>query len=289
MPPQTALGRQIRVSGAAALTALGVRKFGFFVPYLFAQDVDSEVAEYPAMTKLFEARVADFSAQIEALATYLDAFRAFSNAPEDPDWNNKYFAPRDGVMAYAMVRRFQPRRILEIGSGSSTRFMLRAIRDAGIECQVTCIDPSPRSVLSGLDVNHISRMLRIEDVAEAEQLDAGDILFIDSSHIMLQGMDVDIEFNFLFPVLKPGVIVHIHDIFLPFGYPDIWGDRVYSEQNALPGWIISGYFDLVFGGQFATRRLGSAWNQVAAAFPPLRASGSGSLWLKRSGPTSITE
>ena len=117
------------------------------------------------------------------------------------------------------------------------------------------------------------------DASEAAALEAGDVLFIDSSHIMLPGMDVDIQFNRLFPRLKPGVLVQVHDIFLPDDYPDDWRARNYSEQNALIGWIVSGYFEIVWPGRYVLTRHPHELKAALGEF--LIRDAAGSLWLRK--------
>ena len=117
------------------------------------------------------------------------------------------------------------------------------------------------------------------DAETAGSLEANDILFIDSSHIMLPGMDVDIQFNRMFPRLKKGVIVHVHDIFLPFDYPPHWRVRNYSEQNALIGWILSGFFEVIWPGHYVFSRHHNEAQKVLAKISPLQAAGS--IWLRK--------
>ena len=98
---------------------------------------------------------------------------------------------------------------------------------------------------------------------------------------MLPGMDVDIEFNMMFPVLTPGVIVHVHDIFLPYDYPVRWGSRMYSEQNGLIGWLCAGYFDVLYPGHFASQQHDGAWRMLAQELEFLTNPSAGSMWLER--------
>lgn len=276
------LRERLSHSRAALLTAIGVSKQGFFVPYPYADEVAREIPEYCALTDLLRGHDRDFLDLLDGVGSRIDAFRAIGDGPEDPPWQGGMFSPRDGVVAYEIVRRHRPRRILEIGSGNSTRFLVRGVRDAGIDCRITCIDPLPRVDIAALQVTHESRVLRVEDKALVEELEAGDALFIDSSHIMLPGMDVDIQFNVFFPALAPGVLVHVHDIFLPFAYPAGWNaHRQYSEQNALFGWIYSGFFEVLFAGHYVSRIHGAAWARLAAAFAPFANDAAASIWLRR--------
>lgn len=261
------------------MSAIGLPAGGYFVPYPFAAQVDRAVPGYPAVDALlFAAKEAAISEFLSGVGMHLGEFRAFAQSEQ---WRSRYFSPRDGAAAYAMVRGLRPRRVLEVGSGTSTWFMARAIADGGIDCTITCVDPEPRRSLADLAVRHIARPLQPSDSELAAELEAGDVLFVDSSHIMLPGMDVNVEFNLVFPVLAQGVVVHVHDIFLPENYPNSWDMRMYSEQNALAGWLVSGFFDVIFPGHYATTRHGEAWAKLAEGFAPLAEKPASSLWMRR--------
>lgn len=269
-------------------TLLGLRNEGFFVRYLYADTIDRAEPFYPAVAKIFARHDTDFEDFITGLERHLARFQAFGAAPDDPPWNPRnLFPPLDGAAAYAMVRAQRPERILEIGSGLSTRFLLRAVRDmeaAGEgRCRLTCIDPVPRVEIASLGVEHIARVLETGDAAIVADFEAGDMLFIDSSHVMVQGSDVDIAFNHLFPALPPGAFVHVHDVFLPHGYPRAWDRRWYSEQNALVGWIVSGFLEPVWAGHHAMRRFPERLDALLGAIRPDMGKTAGSLWLRRTG------
>lgn len=270
-------------------TMLGLREEGFFVRYLHAETIDRAAAFYPAVAEVFARHDGDFEAFIAAMAGHAERFRGFGAEPGDPPWDHRaLFPPLDGAAAYAMVRAERPARILEIGSGISTRFLWRAIRDmeaAGEgSCRLTCIDPAPRVEITSLGIEHLPRVLETGDAAIVAGFGPGDMLFIDSSHVMVAGSDVDIAFNHLFPALPPGGLVHVHDIFLPHGYPRSWDRRWYSEQNALAGWIVAGYFTPVWAGHHALHRFPEAIGALLAAFRPEARRNAGSLWLRRRAP-----
>ena len=252
---------------------------GFFVQYDYGHLISREIAPYPAVEAVFDK--VDHAAFTAEIASHADTFQAFGAAPADPVWDSAMFSPIDGMVAYSIVRRYQPKRIIEIGSGDSTRFL---VKPATGSANITCIDPEPRRSISELPVNFDRRVIDNGDVALVEQLDANDILFIDSSHIMQPGMDVDIEFNRFFPALKPGVLVHVHDIFLPDGYPREWDRRNWNEQNALIGWIVSGYFEVIFANHYAVTRHPILFGGPLAALLASKHLGAGSIWLRRAGP-----
>ena len=268
---------------ASALTTLGARPRGFFVQYDYAADLPEAIDTYEAVEAHLAANGSTVDDFIDDMARHVDRFGTFGAGENDPEWGHGMFPSLDGAAAYTAVRKFEPSHIIEVGSGDSTRYLSRAARDCESPGKITCIDPVPRRSIAELDVQFIERVLVNEDVDRIAALETGDILFIDSSHIMLPGMDVDILFNRIFPRLQPGVVVHIHDIFLPDDYPDYWRPRFYSEQNALVGWILSGYFDVVYPGYFAITRHAARIEEKLGGFGPFAHGRSGSIWLQRHG------
>ena len=156
--------------------------------------------------------------------------------------NNGFFDGTDALVAYCMVRRFRPRLIIEVGSGYSSLLMgeAGARNDA---CPLICVEPFPSDFLSkgfpGLKSLVIKEVQEI-DLDFFSQLQSGDVLFIDSSHTVKIGGDVNYLFLEVLPRLKPGVIVHVHDIFLPFDYPRDWvldEFRFWTEQYLLQAFL----------------------------------------------------
>ena len=264
--------------------AAGSSSGGFFIPYRYAGALEPPATPYPAVAALFKARDRPFRDFVAAMARHLPAYQGFGADDRDPTWGRSMFPALDGAAAYTLVREVRPSRIIEIGSGNSTRFMARALRDGGIACELTCIDPAPRIPVEGLGVTALPRLLAEGDADLCAGLGPDDILFIDSSHILLPGMDVDIELNRIFPALRPGVLVHVHDIFLPDDYPAAMRRWSFSEQNALIGWIVSGFFEVVFPAHYVRRAHGDLVEAALGAFPPLVRSRPGSIWLRRAGP-----
>lgn len=262
----------------AMVLAMTGRGGGFFTQYAYVNHLQEVKSPYPAIEDLCDA--SPFEAMLEDMEGHLPTFRAFGATPTDPVFGRGMFPVLDAMSTYAAVRRFKPKRIIEIGSGDSTYFLARGVQDNGFG-QITCIDPQPRREVIALDVDFKPRLMNADDADLAGSLDAGDILFIDSSHIMLPGMDVDIQFNRMFPRLKPGVIVHVHDIFLPDDYPPHWRVRNYSEQNALMGWLVSGYFDILWPGRYVVTRHQDRIQRGFHGFD-LQDGRAGSLWLQRS-------
>ena len=162
-------------------------------------------------------------------------------------YNNGYFESCDAEVAYCMVREWKPRRIIEIGSGFSTRAMAQALRanreQDGVVGELITVDPHPeRLPENGLGnvVTVVPERVQHLDIAVFEMLRADDMLFIDSSHVVSVGSDVVREYLQILPRLNPGVLVHVHDIFLPSDYPrsavleNLW---FWSEQYLLQAFL----------------------------------------------------
>lgn len=197
--------------------------------------------------------------------------------PPVPRWDQSWFPRLDGAAAFAICQRHRPKRIIEVGSGHSTRMLVHAT--AG-EAEITCIDPQPRADLTKLDLTLHRRVLAESDADLFADLDAGDIAFFDSSHLLWPGSDVDMIFNRILPVLKPGVLIHIHDILLPDPYPVDWTWRGYTEQNGLAGWL-HGPCEVLFSSHYANTRMAAAKRAGLAALPMPGEARETSLWLVR--------
>jgi hypothetical protein len=159
--------------------------------------------------------------------------------PLSPTWKNKWFSGLDAMALYAIVASRHPRRIIEVGSGHSTKFAARAIRDHRLETELVSLDPKPRAVIDQLCDRIVRSRVEKADLALFDELVAGDILFIDGSHRVYTSSDVTILFLRVVPRLRPGVILHVHDILLPWDYPAEWTSRYYSEQYLLASWLLA--------------------------------------------------
>ena len=179
-----------------------------------------------------------------------------------------------------MVRRFAPKRIVEVGSGHSTRFLARAARDGATGSKLTAIDPAPRATLVGLPIELLK--VRVQDAGDApfRRLAAGDFLLIDSSHKIAPGSDVQLLVEQVLPALPAGVYVHFHDIFLPNDYPEAWAWRRYSEQDAVATLISgSGYSILFASAWILAQRKHLLEAGVLGRLPLVPGAIESSLWL----------
>lgn len=196
---------------------------------------------------------------------------------------NQYFTSPDAEVAYALVRTLWPKRIVEVGSGNSTRLFREAVKDGGLNTKLVSIDPFPRVEVETVADQVIRK--RLEHVAGDELqalLECGDFLFIDSSHEVRTGNDVVSLFLRVVPGLKKGVVIHIHDIFLPFEYPSDWIihntlNVDWAEQYLVQAMLqASDHFEILWAGHFFQKTLG----EFQDYFPSVCKVAS-SLWLRK--------
>lgn len=209
-----------------------------------------------------------------------------SPATQRYDFDNTYFGKSDALILLGVFNHLKPRRVIEIGSGYSSAAMLD-ICDAGSFGDVifTFVDPYPERVRRLVDASSVSttiepRPIQDLDIDIFQSLERNDILFIDSSHVSKVGSDVNLELLQILPKLKPGVWIHIHDIFYPFEYPSEFIElgRYWNEAYLLQAF-------LTFNSHFAIRLWGSylaqEHSQAFADHATLQADGGGSIWLER--------
>ncbi len=219
---------------------------------------------------------------------FRDEYEQLPSAPTgDPSQfylDNALFAGTDALVTYCMVRHFRPRLIVEVGSGYSSLISGQAATKNG-DSSLICIEPFPPDVLvKGFPGLRSLIKKKVEDV-ELEffsQLKAGDILFIDSSHTVRIGGDVNYLFLEVIPRLNPGVIVHVHDIMFPYDYSRAWVIdqlRFWTEQYLFQAFLAfnSDFEVLVANNYLAARYL----DEFKATFPHAQWWGGGSFWIRR--------
>lgn len=197
---------------------------------------------------------------------------------------NPFYHPPDSDVLYVMVREHRPSRIIEIGSGNSTRLSRQAIIDGKLSTKLISIDPNPRTDISGIADE--TRIQRVEETPVDElvnELEAGDFLFIDSSHLVRVGNDCTYEFLQLLPRLTPGVVVHVHDISLPWDYPIEWIRREsivaeWGEQYLLQAILQSGIeYQVLWPGYYVQNCVASS--EFDRWFPNRASRDARSLWF----------
>jgi len=204
-----------------------------------------------------------------------DLLRIGSDAPPAPRWDQDWFPRLDAAAAYAIVRMTRPRRIVEVGSGHSTRFLARAVADGALGTEIMSIDPEPRASLPTV-VHWLQMPVQACDVQLFQSLAADDILFVDSSHQVKPGSDVQFLLDQALPRLASGVHVHFYDVFLPDDYPPGWAWRRYNEQQAIARLLADSYVL-----EFSSHQAPKPGNGVLARLPLLPGAHESSVWLKK--------
>ena len=216
--------------------------------------------------------------------TEYQTFTANSNGDEGQYFlENGWFESVDAEILYCVLRRFQPANVVEVGSGFSTRVMRRAINDGKLATRITSIDPHPNTSVAPYADEYIkSPVEEIEVSRIVNLLRAGDILFIDSSHTVKTGGDVPYLFLEILPRLKPGVFIHIHDVFLPFDYPEEWvlEDWGWTEQYLVHAFLaFNRAFEILWPASYAWQHYRPAvFRVIPNASLTARPS---SLWIEK--------
>jgi hypothetical protein len=158
---------------------------------------------------------------------------------KNPVWNNGFLPGLDIVMLYTLISELKAKKYVEIGSGNSTKVAHKAKLDQNLSTQIISIDPQPRAEIDELVDKVIRKPFETTDFSILTELEENDILFVDNSHRILPNSDATVFFLEVLPRLKKGVIVQIHDIYLPFDYPQFMCDRFYSEQYGLAMYLLA--------------------------------------------------
>ncbi len=210
---------------------------------------------------IINANRAAYEHHIENMLKFTSVFHDIRTADKEtndnlPAWNNGFLPGLDIVALYSLFNEFKPTNYIEIGSGNSTKVARKCINDQQLSTKITSIDPYPRANIDHLADTVIRKPLEhINDYSFiTNELKPNDILFIDNSHRCLPNSDVTVCFLELLPQLKPGVIVHIHDIYLPYDYPQEMCDRFYSEQYMLAAFLLANpkKYEVIFPGIFVS-------------------------------------
>lgn len=224
----------------------------------------------------------DLDAQLERFQGVVVPFAPDRYSPENPS-----YALLDATTLYGVVRTHKPKRIVELGSGHTTLVSTQAARENAAEghpCRVDAYDPFPGVAapdLPGLDGLH---RVAAQDIPLGvfDELESGDVLFVDTTHVVKLGSDVNHIVLQILPRLKPGVIVHVHDIFIPYEYPRQWPEKFglfWSEQYLLHAFLaMNPGYEILFSVSALHRdRADALRTTVASAMP----GGGSGFWIRR--------
>lgn len=198
---------------------------------------------HPVLAEMIEHERDAIRTMVESWELLEPAFRRISihdaGDARAPYWVNGWLPAVDLAALFGYIATGNPKRYVEIGSGQSTKVARRAIEDAGLTTSITSIDPHPRTEIDAI----CDRMMRVglehAELAVFRDLQAGDIVFLDGSHRCFTNSDVAVFFLDILPQLAPGVLVQVHDVYLPFDYPRELTGRYYSEQYLLAVYLLA--------------------------------------------------
>jgi hypothetical protein len=245
LPPLEMLGRSAQGERLVVLRSLTGKRRLTILDYPV-----KPVARYPyprrsheRLDALLSENQLEYGKLLDSFLGYGEELAAIPTHPaadaRDPHWMNDWQPPLDGIALYCLLRLRRPQRYFEIGSGVSTQFARRAIGDGDTSTSVMSIDPKPRADVDQLCDRVIRQPLEEVDPAVFDELVSGDVLFFDGSHRTFMNSDATVFFLDVLPRLSPGVLVGIHDIYLPFDYPEDLADRYYSEQYLLAARLLA--------------------------------------------------
>lgn len=278
------LKKKMRYLRFGLQTLLTPFKKGYFIPYRYAGLIP-EKKNYQAFQDLLKKKLAFFKKQSQHHAKYVEDFLSLpKTSPYHPDLDQAWYPLFDAFALYALLRDYKPTKLIEIGSGQSTRFTLSALNDNKIEAELILVDPQPRANIpenhsKNISLTHHQMILQEAPLSLFKSLKAGDVLFIDSSHLCVPGSDVDILITEILPQLKNGVIIHIHDIFLPDAYPDAWTWRGYNEQSAFASLCLTGAYDLLWATHYLSGQTGFYPEKIIQRQSSNAITYPSSLWL----------
>jgi hypothetical protein len=270
----------------------------FVVPGHFS----SVVPSYEERIRYIEDQKNDFNVpgidlneedQINLLNLFLDYYKEMPFPDEKSDkfryhFNNPAYSYGDGITLYCMLRHFKPKKIIEIGSGYSSCLMMD-INDTFFDGKIdlTFVEPYPDIFFSLIEDDDKNRFnINLQKLQEIDpsifcKLKKNDILFIDSSHVSKLCSDVNVLFFYILPVLKTGVIIHIHDIFWPFELPADWirEGRAWNEAYILRAFLqYNKRFEILF---FSTYLLWKQPEWFHKNMPLFEKNPGGNIWIKK--------
>jgi len=266
----------------------------FYSPIINVQDVKKRANEIWAKVdkKSIQGVNLNVEGQLNLLADFAEYYAdlPFEDMKSEKlryYYDNPYYGYTDAIVLYSMMRKFKPKRIVEVGSGFSSAVMLDTnemfFNNA---IQLTFIEPFPDRLNSLLrkgdrdSVKVVESIVQTVDLEIFKRLEVGDFLFIDSSHVSKTDSDLNHLMFEVLPILKPGVIIHFHDVFYPFEYPKNW---VFSGRNWNEDYILHTFmmynssFSILLFADYLHRH-----HQDAFAEMPLLFKNTGAcMWIKK--------
>ena len=193
---------------------------------------------------ILDERKPQIEGEVKRILNYTEQLHAIRKRSDEPNpllpaWNNNFLPGLDIAALYMYIAERKPKKYMEVGSGNSTLVAAAAKNLYSTDTEIISIDPYPRADIDQVSQRIVRRPFEQVGTEWADELETGDILFIDNSHRALPNSDATVFFLEWLPRLKPGVIVQVHDIYLPWDYPQDMCERGYSEQYVLAAMVMS--------------------------------------------------
>jgi hypothetical protein len=264
----------------------------FYSPIPNPAELSGELWERPSALRGIDFDVSGQAAFLEGLAPLIGEFGAPFERPAGGGgfhFDNDFYSTVEAEVAYAIVRRFKPRRVIELGSGYSSLVLGRACdaneRD-GSPVHYAAFDPYPSATTAAgvPGMTSLSRS-RAQDVPleEFKSLGSSDVLFVDTTHTVKIGGDVNYLILDVLPTLADGVLVHFHDIFLPWEYPRHWVldvGRYWAEQYLLQAFLsMNPSYEVVFAAHALLHARHELFERLFPSFHP--GANPSAFWIRR--------
>lgn len=264
----------------------------FYVPVPDTRTIDESVWERRSDLPGVDLDVDRQLSTLSTLTAYRADYEALPRTAEETSaahefyLENGFYEAVDAEVLYAMIRHLEPERVVEIGGGFSTRLVATAIRDGDLECDLTTVEPYPDDSLRAIPelTELIERPVEEVPLDRFESLGPDDVLFIDSSHVLHVDSDVKYEFLEVLPRLAEGVVVHVHDVFLPGEYPREWVmdyHLFWNEQYLLQAFLaFNDAFQPLWSGSHLHERRPEALADAFSSYDPEMVPPH-SFWMRR--------
>lgn len=199
---------------------------------------------HPQLYEIINSHRETYQYYLKKVQTYADKIHEIKKYSEkgnslEPTWINGFLPGLDIIGIYTLLSEIKPATYVEIGSGNSTKVAYKAKKDFNLKTEIISIDPQPRAEIDELSDKIIRKPFEEIDFKFIFELQENDILFIDNSHRILPNSDSLVFFLEVLPKLNSGVIIHMHDIYLPYDYPQFMCDRFYTEQYGLAMYLLA--------------------------------------------------
>jgi hypothetical protein len=202
------------------------------------------LSPHKELCEIINSNRVQYSEILREALRYIEIFHGFKKMNEEsnpnvPVYNNGFLPGLDIVGIYAIITKYKPQTYIEVGSGNSTKVAYKSIKDNGLSTKIISIDPMPRAEIDQLADTIIRQPFENTNYDAIFSLKENDILFIDNSHRILPNSDSMVFYLEVLPKVPKGVLVHIHDIYLPYDYPQFMCNRFYSEQYGLAMFLLA--------------------------------------------------